>query len=443
MDFKIFKAYDIRGVYPTEIDEDAAYRVGQAFVRFLSAKRVAVGRDMRESGKSLFDNLAKGITDAGADVFDLGMVPTPVVSFAVARKRYDGGIIISASHNPSQYNAFKIVRYPAEQLSSETGIKEIEALCKKNKWKEVAKGKVLKASILEEYRSHVLKFGKGIRALRVVADYGNGVGSITSRPVLDALDIEAIHMFHEPDGTFPNHPANPHDLENLKMLQERVLKEKADCGIFYDGDADRSILVDEKGQIVPADFLVGLLAEEELKHHKREKVYYDLRFSKAVEEHIRNAGGIPVMMKVGNPFYKAALLKDGGVLAGEFSGHIMFRDNYCIDDGLFAAVKTLALMCDKSKRLSELIKPFQVYHQSEEINMTVKDGKAVMELLKKHYSKGVLLEIDGILIRFNDWWFSLRMSNTEPLVRLRIEADTAKLLTDKRREIMAHIKSLG
>jgi phosphomannomutase len=442
MKLSIFKAYDIRGVYPGEIDEEAAYLVGRSFVQFLDAKKVAVGLDMRESGKSLYKSLAKGITDQGASVVNIGMVSTPVLSFAVAQYKYDGGIMISASHNPAQYNAFKLVRYPAEQLSSETGIEAIRALVEKNKFQDAEKGKIKKKSVLPDYVQHILAFANGIKGLKVVFDYGNGVGSLATVPLMRQLDIDTIHMFQEPDGSFPNHPANPHELENLHPLQKKVKAEKADMGVFYDGDADRSVLIDEKGDIVPPDLLLGLLAVDELKRRPGQKVYYDLRFSRSVKEAIEAAKGIPVMMRVGNPFYKSALIKDGGILAGEFSGHIMYSDNFCIDDGLFAAIKTMDLLCRKKEPLSELIKPFRKYFQSEEINLTVKEGKSVLSSLKKQYKDGTVSELDGVLVQYPDWWFSIRMSNTEPLVRLRLEADSQKLLDEKRKELMGLISQI-
>ncbi len=440
----IFKAYDIRGVFPDEIDATAAYRVGRAMVRFTGARTVAVGRDMRKSGIELFRDLARGITDQGADVLDIGMCTTPMLSFAVAQGN-DAGIMISASHNPSQYNAFKLIKKPSEQLSSDTGILDIQEMCEKDDFKDDdgSKGRVRRLDILPAYISHILGFATSIKGLKVVVDYGNGVGAISTRPVFDRLDIEAIHLYADPDGTFPNHPANPHDLKNMDDVREKVKKEKANLGIFYDGDADRSIIIDEKGEIVPADILLGLLAVEELDKHPNEKVYYDLRFSKAIREEIDKAGGNPVMMKVGNPFYKSALIHKGGIIAGELSGHVMYKDNYCIDDGLFCAVKVMDIMCTRKRPISELVKPFRRYFQSEEINRTVPDPRGVLKKVASAYKDGRLSKMDGVRVEYSDWWFSLRMSNTEPLVRLRIEADTAELLSEKRHELMKFIEPVS
>jgi len=436
VDRKIFKAYDIRGIYPKEINEKAAYLVGRALVQFLSAGTVVVGRDMRESGIGLFRELARGITDQGADVEDIGMCTTPMLGFAVARFGHDAGVMISASHNPKEYNAFKLIKKPGEQLSSETGILEIRKLCEKNEFKKEPKGKIIQRNVLDDYKKHILKYTGDIKDLKVVVDYGNGVGSISSKPVFAELAVDAIHMYDKPDGEFPNHPANPHDHKNMADLQERVLAEKADLGIFYDGDADRSIIIDEKGEIVHADLLLGVLAVEELKKYPGEKIYYDLRFSKTIKEEILRQKGKPVMLRVGNPFYKSALIHDGGILAGELSGHIMYKENYCLDDGLFAAVKTMDVMCRTKKKISELIEPFQKYHQSEEINLPVKDAKITLEKMKNNYTDGKFVDIDGVLVQYKDWWFSLRMSNTEPLVRLRLESNTKELLERKKKELL-------
>jgi phosphomannomutase len=436
----VFKAYDIRGVYPADLDEETAYLVGRAFVAFLKCKNVVVGRDMRKSGESLFEELSKGITDQGAEVIDIGVCTTPMLSFAVAKLGYDSGIMISASHNPKQYNAFKLIMKYAEQMSGETGISEIFELCRRNEFKPKKKGTMRKKDVLPDYKAHVLSFGRNIKGLKVAVDYGNGVGAISARPVFSELDISIVPLYEEPDGNFPNHEANPVKYETLKDLQAKILSEKADLGIAFDGDGDRSIVLDRKGNIISPDLLLGILAEEELKEKKGGKVYYDLRFSKAIKEAIAANGGVPVMMKVGNPFYKSALIHHGGILAGEFSGHIMFKDNFCIDDGLFAAVKLLNLMCKNGKDVSDLVKPLQRYFQSEEINFEVSDPKAMLDSVEKAYYDGDVSDMDGILVEYDKWWFSIRASNTEPIVRLRLEADTKQLLEEKKKELLEFIK---
>ncbi|MFA5926272.1 MAG: phosphomannomutase/phosphoglucomutase [Parcubacteria group bacterium] len=442
---KIFKAYDIRGVYPDEINEDAAYLIGKAFVEFLGCKSVVVGRDMRKSSPSLFESLVKGITEQGADVIDIGMVATPMLSFAVMQWNSEAGIMVSASHNPAQYNAFKLIQNKnglALQIYGGGGIDEIKKICIASEFRKSEKrGTVEKKSINEDYKSRLLSVAQGIKDLKIVCDYGNGVGSISAMPALDVLPIKVTHMFAEPDGDFPNHAPNPHDIENLIFLQKKVVEEKADLGIFFDGDADRSQLVNEKGEIIFPDMALGILALEELANKGKGKVFHDLRFTKAVSESIGEHGGEAVMMRVGNPFYKEALNDEQGLLAGEFSGHIMFREFYGIDDGLYSALKFMSIMCKQGKKASELAIPFQKYFQTEEINMKVSDADAAMDKVKEKYSGGKLIAIDGILIDSGDWWLSLRKSNTEPLVRLRIEAEKKEILDEKRKEVLSVIES--
>ena len=434
---KAFKSYDIRGIYPTEINEELAFKVGQAFAHFLNARNLVVGYDMRESSPSLFKHLTRGMMSQGVNVVNIGMVTTPMLSFTVAHFNYDGGIMISASHNPGKYNAFKVIGKKGVQLSSETGLKTIKELCQKTFETKIS-GMMLKMNILNDYLNHVSSFTKK-RNLKIIADYGNGVGAISAEPFFNKMGINVISMFPEPDGTFPNHPANPHDVENIKELQSKVIEEQADLGLFFDGDADRVVVVDELGEIVYADLLLALLAREELKQHQNEKVYFDLRFSKVVPEIIKENSGIPIMMRVGNPFYKDKLINEGGILAGEFSGHIMFKDNYGIDDGLFASIKTMNILKENVK-LSSLVNSIKKYKNTPEINLNVGDADETLDKISKKYQDGERISLDGVHISYNDWWFSLRKSNTEPLVRLRIEADTEELLKEKKEEILQSIK---
>ena len=433
----IFRGYDIRGVYPTEIDEDLAYRLGRAFVTFFKCKQVVIGKDMRKSSPSLFKALAKGATDQGADVIDIGMCTTPMLSFSVANYDYEGGIMISASHNPPEYNAFKLIKKKALQVVKGSGMEEIKELIKENKFEEPAKkGKITKKEVLNDYISHISKFTENIKDLKIAVDYGNGVGAISAKPLFSKLPITVLSLYEKPDGTFPNHHANPHDTENFKDLQRKVIEEKADLGIFFDGDADRSIMVDENGEIVSTDMLVGVIVGKELKKYPGEKVYHDLRFSKAVREEIKKAGGKPVMMKVGNPFYKEKLINEGGLMGAEVSGHVMFKENYNIDDGLFLAIKTMDIMCTSEKKISELIKPLKKYFQTEEINIEVKNQDKVLDIVKERFKDGKFIDIDGVLIEYPDWWFNLRKSNTEPLIRLRAEADTKEKLDEKKQLLL-------
>ncbi len=436
-----FKTYDIRGLCPEEVNEELAFKIGKSIKTVFSVQTVVIGYDMRASSPGIAKRLSEGLSQTGINVIEIGMVTTPVVGFTVAHYDYDFGIMISASHNPSQYNAFKLIGKKAVQLHSDTGIFKLRDYIKNNEFADSdVTGGVTRKEVIVDYVDYIMEKIGDITGLKVVIDYGNGVGAITTQKLLEKININAIEMYAEPDGNFPNHPANPHDIENLKDLQERVITEVADLGIFYDGDADRSLIVDENGEIVYPDLLLALLAERELKKHPGETVYYDLRFSKIVEKIIRDNGGTPVMMKVGNPFYKEKLVNEGGILAGEFSGHIMYKENYGIDDGLYVALNVMKIMDSEDKTISALIKPYQKYASSNEINLKVQDADETLSKVKKSFSDGKSIELDGVYVTYDDWWFSLRKSNTEPLVRLRLEADTEEKLERYKKKILSIIQ---
>ncbi len=440
VDTGVFKAYDIRGIYPDEVDEELAYLVGKAFATDLNCRKVVVGRDMRKSSDSLFGALCRGLNEMGADVLDIGMCTTPMLNFSVAHYGLDGGIMISASHNPGKYNAFKLIAPPALQMGKGSGMEEIRELVLRDDFDPPEKkGSVVQKDVLDDYLGHIKGFCGNIRDVKIVADYGNGMGAVSAGPLLESLPVEAVHLYPEPDGSFPNHEANPHDISNFSDLQGKVREENADIGLFFDGDADRSAVVDEKGDIVFPDIVLGIIAEHRLDKYDDKRVYYDLRFTKAIKEVVEEKGGTPVMMKVGNPFYKEKLIREGGAFGGELSGHLMFSENHNIDDGLFAAVMLLDVVCSTGKKVSELASPMRKYFQTEEINTKVRDAAAVLEEAKQAFSDGESLDIDGVYVRYPDWWFSLRKSNTEPLVRLRIEADSEELLAEKRKTLTSII----
>lgn len=441
----IFKAYDIRGIYPEEIDEQAAYLVGRAFVQFLNAKNVVVGRDMRVSSDPLHKKLIEGITCEGADVIDLGLCTTPMLSFAVANYDYDGGIMISASHNPGNYNAFKLIGPKALQIDAGSGIEEINKKVSKgfNECRQ-QQGAVTEKDILADYLAHILKADFEIENLKIVVDYGNGVGSISAKPALARFGIEIESLFEEPDGEFPNHPANPHDLENFNDLKKAVIQNKADIGVFFDGDADRAIFVDDLGRVVPTDLLFTLLSEKELEkdENKGQNFYFDLRFSKAVPDQIKKYGGNPVMMRVGNPVYKRALKEQGGVLAAEYSGHIMFAENYGIDDGLFAALKTLDMLKESQQKFSKLIDGVRLFETSDELSLEAKNPDAVSERLKAEFSDAKSVELDGTYLDFREGFISVRQSQTEPqLFRIRAEAKNKEELKKRLDKVIEIVNS--
>jgi phosphomannomutase len=361
--------------------------------------------------------------------------------FAVKKAENCAGIMISASHSPPQYNAFKLNDFSGIQMIDER-YAPIQRMAQQDALVSAGqRGKIIKQDFMNDYLNHVLQYADlDIKKLKIVIDCGNGVGAVSAQPVFERLGVNAVFMYKEPDGRFPNHPADPHNIENMREIQKVVIKEKADLGIFFDGDADRGIIIDEKGEIVFADFMVALLAQEALKKYPGENVYYDLRFSRVVPEIIEASGGKPIMMRVGNPFYKEKMMKEGGAVAGEFSGHIFTKEGQGIDDGLFAAIQVMNILVKSGKKLSELITPFRKYYATEEINMRVDDADRAMQKARAQYKDGRAIDLDGVYIEYPDWWFSLRKSNTEPVVRLRIEANTKEMMEEKKIELIELIE---
>lgn len=440
MEEKIFKTYDIRGKTPHELDQEDAYKIGRSFATFLEEDNpeIVVGRDGRETSPDLFQQFKKGLVDSGAVVLDIGLATTPLVNFALCNYHHSGAVMVTASHNPPAYNGFKLMKEEGIQLYGEK-IQEIKKIAQKESFKE-AEGTIKKKDPLPAYTSHLLSSVDIIdEDLKVVVDYGNGIGSITGKEVLTNLPIETINLFDEVDGAFPNHLPDPQP-DNMQKLIQTVKEKEADIGIFFDGDADRAFFVDEKGEIVYPDLLIAFLIKKELRQAEEKKVYFDLRFSKITAQETKKAGGKPIMMRVGNPFYKERLTKEEGLLGAELSGHIMHKDHFYIDDGLFVVLQVLERLSSKEKSFSELIAPLKKYHQSEEINMEVDNKKQVLQKVKEEYSHGRYYDIDGVYIEFEDWWFNVRQSNTEDLVRLRIEADTKQLLEEKKEALISLIK---
>lgn len=436
----IFKPYDVRGVYPSEINEKIVYKIGRAFVTFLKCKKIVIARDMRLSSDSLHNALIKGFIDQGADVIDIGLASTPMFYYAVGKLEADGGIIITASHNPKQYNGLKFVKKGAAPINGGTGIQEIRHLVEGNDFLDVDKiGTITSKDLLNDYVNYVETYAKRIGGLKVVFDCANGMAGKTIIPLLNKFNIKSIGMYCELDGSFPNHEANPFKSDNTKLLQKRVIEEKADLGVAFDGDADRILLIDEKGNRVSGDILIALVAKDILCGRK-EKIMYDLRSSKAVAELIKEEGGIPLISRVGHSFIKAKMRKEDVFFAGELSGHYYFRDNYYTDSAAIALMFVLSLLTHEKKPLSELISDMQKYYHSGEISRNVKDKKEVIRILRDIYSKGKISNIDGLTVEFDKWWFNLRESNTEPLIRLNLEADNEELMNEKVEELLTFIK---
>ncbi len=428
----IFKAYDVRGIYGTELTDEIAYRLGRAFVTFLKCRTVVVGYDMRDSSPKIESHLIRGITEQGANVVRIGLSTTPMLYFATAKFGYDAGINVTASHNPSEYNGFKLVKGGGVPISGDTGIYAIGGLVEKNEFAHAAvSGNVTeREDVLDAYISNILSFadvGK-LKKFRIVVDTANGMAGLVVPELFPRLNCEFEHMFPELDGTFPNHEANPLKHETLRWLQAEVKSRKADLGVAFDGDSDRVGFVDEKGCIVPFDLLTALIASELLKASKGAKVLYDLRSSRAVPEAIRAAGGIAIETKVGHSLIKAHMRKERAIFAGEVSGHYYLSSNFYIESPYVVMLLLLKLMTEKNKPLSQLIRPLQKYYGTGELNFEVEDKEKAMARVKAAFPDAKrVYELDGLSVVYDDWWLNLRPSNTEPLLRLNLEATTAEL----------------
>jgi phosphomannomutase len=443
----IFKAYDIRGLYPEEIDEAIMEKIGKAFADFTKGKKIAVGHDMRISSEAVSSAFINGAIKQGKDVFDFGLTSSPMAYFASNFLQTGATAMITASHNPKQYNGAKFTREKAIPISEDTGIKEIEKAVKSNRFKQVRKkGLIKKINIDDEYRQHLLKYATAISGLKVVVDCANGMGSKDFSLIQKDLPIKVIPLFFDIDGTFPNHDANPMKEGSLDTLSVTVIREKADLGIAFDGDADRVFFVDDKGELIQSDFITALIAEEILKYHKNSTILYDLRSSWIAAEKIKEFGGIPKMCRVGHSFIKEMMIKEHSVFAGELSGHFYFRfdfgSHYSVyDSAIVTALWVMKLLTSKKRKMSDLLKPLKKYFVSGEINSTVQDKDSKIKLLAEKYKDGKISYLDGIRIDYDDWWFNVRASNTEPLLRLNLEAKTNALMEKKKLEILNLIRS--
>jgi len=420
----IFKAYDIRGEYPAEINEDVACRVGNAFVAETGAATIVVARDMRPSSIPLGDAFIDGATRAGADVVDAGLASTDLLYFASGRLDAPGAMF-TASHNPAQYNGIKLCRAGAAPMGEDTGLAEVKRRVFAGDQVEGTRVGTRRArDFLDEYADHVRSFvdQAALRPLRVVADTANGMGGLVVPAVFSKLPVELTVLFPELDGTFPNHPADPIQVENLRDLQAAVREHRADVGLAFDGDADRVFLVDDRSEPVSGSTTTAMLARSILERHPGETVVHNLICSKAVPEVIREAGGVPVRSRVGHSFIKQVMAETGAIFGGEHSAHYYFRDNFRADSGLIAAVMILEIISRRDQPLSALRTPFERYAASGEINTRVADPVAVIDAVAAHYAAQPQDRLDGLTVDAGDWWFNLRPSNTEPLLRLNLEA---------------------
>ena len=444
----IFKAYDVRGLYPGEINEGAARDIGRAFVAYLGARRIAVSRDMRVSSPALAAAFIDGARAQGADVVDYGLCGTDMLYYAVARDGVDGGAQITASHNPKAYNGIKMVRKEAFPLSGDAGIGQIRDMIAGGTIPAPAgkPGAIETRDLLGPYVDKVLSFidPRIIKPFNVVLDAGSGMAGVVAPKLFDRLPCKTTRLCFEVDGTFPNHEANPLIEENRVDITERVIKERADIGIAWDGDADRCFFIDGDGEFIAGDFITALLAEAALAKSPGSKIVYDVRASYAVKDIVSQHGGTALMNRVGHAFIKRRMREEDAVFGGEVTGHYYFRDFYYADNGFIPALLILELMSRKNQTLRDLLAPLRAkYFISGEINTKVADISLVgarLKALAAHYRDGNTYELDGFSAEYPDWHFNVRGSNTEPMLRLNLEAKTPALMEQKRDEVLALIR---
>ncbi len=448
MDPAIFKAYDIRGIYPDQISEEDAWKIGCAAARFLpsqihgyergqpNSQSLCVGRDMRKHSEPMAQALSEGIRSAGMNVIDIGMIDTPQMYFAINYLNTCGGVQVTASHNPAKYNGFKISGHLAKPIGVDTGLNDVKHLAMALiHTKGKATGKLEKLDLTDEYKNHVLKFlSPKVKNLKVVIDASNGMAGKMVPLIFGGLSITIIERNFEHTGRF-KHPPDPLDEKNLAQIKSAVKKGKCAFGVCFDGDADRMMMVDEKGVTISCDLMTTLLVSYFLQRHPKSTVVYDLRSSRVVAEEIIRNGGTPRRERVGHAFMKKAMRDSHAVFGGELSGHFYYRDNYYTDSALITLVHILNIVSESKVPISELIKPLRRYHASGEINFRVEDKQAKINELAKRYNDGQIDRLDGLTVGYKDWWFNCRPSNTEPLLRLNIETRNEELLDQKLSEV--------
>ncbi len=447
LDPKVFKAYDIRGIYPGEIDEAGAYAVGRAYVDEFEPRVIAVGRDMRLSSPTMADAVIRGAAESGAEVVDIGLVGTEMVYFAVGALELEGGIMVTASHNPKEYTGMKVVRRGALPVGGDSGLLDIRAraMVLGDAPEGQSPGQVRSEDIWPRWVDRVTSFVDvgTVAPLRVVIDAANGMGGTMLPPVLERLPVDAVRCFFEPDGTFPNHEPNPLLPENRAFIVERVRDEGADLGVAFDGDADRCFFVDDTGEFVPGDFVTALLAASIVEKDPGAKILYDVRASWAVPETIERAGGVPLVNRVGHAFFKHRMREEGALFGGEVSGHYYFRDFSQADSGVIPFLLMLELVSKRGQKLSEILRPYRErYFITGELNTPVDDVALKLQELKERFgTEGTVSHLDGLSVDAREWHMNVRPSNTEPLLRLNLEALSLGLMERKRDEVLEVIRS--
>ena len=435
----IFRAYDIRGVYPAEINTEIVHKIGFAFAQFLGQSHIVIGRDMRDASSALAHAFADGVLAAGVDVTDIGMVTTPMLYYAIIDGRFGGGAMVTASHLPARYNGIKLCREKAIPLSGDDGLPEVESAVQRiASVPTLQTGHYDELSFLDRYVDRMVAFVKYLEPLKIVVDAGNGMGGLDA-PVLLARfpNYELVPMYMNPDGSFPHHVPNPALEETTRDLQARVIAEGADLGVAFDGDGDRCAFVDERGERIPADLAMAILAELFLRETPEGTILYDLRASQVVPEYIRELGGRPVKTRVGHSFIKERMRKEDAVFAGELAGHYYYRDLGYTDSGIRTMIAMLNLLGIKGVPASQLVRPLQKYVRTDEINVAVQDTSKLFRELQDVYSDGEQEHLDGLTVTYAHWWFNLRQSHTEPVVRLVIEAEDEIVLQDEEARLLA------
>jgi|YelNatPaOPRAMG01_1025707.scaffolds.fasta_scaffold03906_5 phosphomannomutase len=440
----IFKAYDIRGIYPEELDEKKAYRIGRAFVKLLHLRELVIGHDARLSSPALSQAFAAGALEEGCQVTHVGMVSTDMVYFALGYYGYQGACMVTASHNPAEYNGFKLLKENVVPLSGESGLPELASLYEKMDFRPYSPPRMAKRDIYEDYTNHVLSFieSRLIRPMKVVMDAGNGVAGMVAKHVFSSLpQIQIVPLNFIPDGRFPSHEPNPQLQENRQEIVQAVREEKADLGIAWDGDADRCFFIDDRGEFVEGYYITALLIEAILRKHPGEKVIFDNRLIWANLEAARRNKGIPLLNRAGHSFIKARMRQENAIFGGEASGHYYFRENFYADNGMIPALLILELLSVKNLKMSELVQPLKSrYFISGEINIQVKDPGELLQRTREAFSDGEISLLDGVSVDYPEWRFNLRPSQTEPLVRLNVEAKSAELLEKKTSELLEFLK---
>lgn len=440
----IFKAYDIRGIYPEEINEDVAYNIGRALIQYSQAKKAVIGFDMRKSSPEIEKGMIAGMSRQGANVVKIGLSTTPMLYFASWNLKADVAVMVTASHNPAKWNGLKLCQKKAMPIGEGNGMEEIKELAMGGKFIEHKQMASVENNdnLKNQYLDYIAKFFKnGLGQKKIVIDFANGMG-ILDKTIYEKFpqDLKAFYLYDNYDGSFPHHEANPLKIETLKALQKKVVEERADLGIAYDGDADRIGFVDEKGEVVRMDFITALLAKEILKKNPGGLILVDIRSSNAVLEFIKKYGGRAHYSRVGHSLIKDQMRKEGAIFAGELSGHYFFQENSKAEMATLAALTILNYLNTSGQKMSALTAELKKYFQSGEINSDVNDKNKIMEKLKNKYSDGKLNTLDGIRIDYSDWWFNVRPSNTEPKLRLNLEAKTRELMERKRDEVLKLIR---